>query len=117
MAASAVVPEQLSALFLHVSQSLDAHADWVGTSSEEARLERATLLQLAADYRAIAEAARRAVSHMRDAAALAPAPHDPSRWDRATFVAWMQRKIVLQRALAELLLEHARASEHALESA
>jgi hypothetical protein len=117
LAASALVPERLAALMLHVSLNLDAHADWVGRSSEAARLESAALRELATDYRAIAEAAERAVQRMRDAASLAPAPHDPSRWDRAAFVAWMQRKIELQRALAELLLEHVGASERALEQA
>jgi len=109
------VPQRLAALMLHVAQNLDAHADWVGNSSEAARLERAALLELATDYRAIAEAAERAVQHMRNAAGLAPAPHDPSRWDRAAFVAWMQRKIELQRGLAQLLLDHAQASEQALQ--
>ena len=115
LAQSAIVPERLAALLLHVSLNLVAHADWVGTASEAARLEHAALLQVAADYRAIAEAAGRAVQHMRDAAGLAPAQHEPSRWDRPSFVSWMQRKIELQRALAELLLEHAQASERALE--
>jgi hypothetical protein len=117
LAESALVPERLAALMLHVSLNLDAHADWVGSSSEAARLENAALRELAADYRVIAAAAERAVQHMRNAANLAPAPHDPSRWDRAAFVTWMQRKIELQRALAELLLEHVRAAELDLERA
>jgi hypothetical protein len=114
LAESAIVPERLGALLLHVSHNLVAHADWIGTASEEAQLERAALLAVAADYQAIAEAAGRAVQHMRDAAGLAPAPHDPSQWNRAAFVIWMQRKIELQRDLAQLLLDHAQASEQAL---
>jgi len=114
LAESAIVPERLGALLLHVSHNLVAHADWIGTACEEARREGEALRTVAADYRAIAEAAGRAVQHMRDAAGLAPAPHDPSRWDRAAFVTWMQRKIELQRDLAQLLLEHAQASERAL---
>src|SRR3954469_16853733 len=115
LAQSAVVPEQIGALLLHVTQNLEAHAQWVGDSSEAARLEQAALREVAADYRAIAAAAARAVQHMRAAAGLASPAHDPDRWDRATFVSWMQRKIELQRALAELLLEHARLSERGLE--
>lgn len=115
LAQSAVVPELIGALMMHVTQNLEAHACWVGASSEAARLEQAALREVAADYRAIAEAAARAVQHMRAAAGLASPPHDPGSWDRASFVSWMQRKIELQRALAELLLEHARLSEHGLE--
>lgn len=115
LAQSAVVPELISALMLHVTQNLEAHAQWVGASSEAARLEQAALREVAADYRAIAESAARAVRHMRAAAGLASPPHDPGTWDRAAFVRWMQRKIELQRGLAELLLEHARLSERGLE--
>src|SRR4051812_15212312 len=101
LAQSAVVPEQMGALMLHVAQNLEAHAQWVGASSEAARLEQAALREVAADYRAVAEAAARAVQHMRAAAGLASPPHDPGSWDRGAFVSWMQRKIELQRALAE----------------
>ena len=115
LAQSAVVPELIGALMLHVTQNLEAHAQWVGASSEAARLEQAALREVAADYRAIAEASARAVQHMRAAAGLTSPPHDPGSWDRSAFVSWMQRKIELQRALAELLLEHARLSERGLE--
>lgn len=115
LAQSAVVPELIGALMLHVTQNLEAHAQWVGASSEAARLEHAALREVAADYRAIAEAATRAVQHMRAAAGLASPPHDPATWDRAAFVSWMQRKIELQRALAEMLLDHASRSERGLE--
>ena len=117
LAKSALVPELIGALLLHVTENLEAHAHWVGASSEAARREQAALRAVAADYRAIAEAAGRAVQHMRDAAGLASPPHDPSTWDRAAFVTWMQRKIELQRALAELLLEHAQLSQRGLEHA
>jgi hypothetical protein len=117
LAQSALVPELIGALMLHVTQNLEAHAQWVGASSEAARLEQRALRQVAADYRAIAEAAARAVQHMRAAAGLASPRHDPDSWDRSAFLAWMRRKLELQRALAELLLEHARLSERALEQA
>jgi hypothetical protein len=117
LAQSAVVPELIGELLLHVTQNLEAHAQWVGASSEAARQEQAALRQVAADYRAVAEAAARAVQHMRAAAGLASPPHDPGSWDRAAFVRWMQRKIQLQRALAGLLLEHAHLSERGLEQA
>jgi hypothetical protein len=117
LAQSAVVPELIGELMLHVTQNLEVHAQWVGASSEAARLEQTALRQVAADYRAIAEAAARAVQHMRAAAGLASPPHDPTAWDRAAFSSWMQRKIELQRALAQLLLEHARLSGRGLEQA
>jgi hypothetical protein len=114
LAQSAVVPELIGELMLHVTQNLEAHAQWVGSSSEAARLEQTALRQVAADYRALAEAAAHAVQHMRAAAGLASPLHDPSSWDRSAFRSWMRRKIELQRALAELLLEHAQLSESAL---
>jgi hypothetical protein len=117
LARSAVVPERIGELMLHVTQNLEAHAQWVGAGSEAARLEQSALREVAADFRAIAEAAARAVQHMRAAAGLPSPPHDPGSWDRAAFVSWMQRKIELQRALAELLLEHAQLSERGLERA
>jgi hypothetical protein len=117
LAQSAVVPELIGELLLHVTTNLEAHAQWVGASSEAARREQTALREVAADYRAIAEAAARAVQHLRAAAGLASPPHDPGSWDRGAFASWMQRKIVLQRALAELLLEHARLSERGLEQA
>src|SRR6476620_7961780 len=89
LAQSAVVPEQIGALMYHVTQNLEAHAQWVGASSEAARLEQAALREVAADYRAIGEAAARAVQHMRSAAGLASPPHDPDGWDRTAFVTWM----------------------------
>lgn len=115
LAQSAVVPDLLGALFAHVARGLEVHAEWVGAASEAACLERDTLREVAADYRTVAEAAARAAKRMRAAASLAAPPHDPETWDRVAFVGWMRRKLALQRSLAELLLEHARASELALE--
>jgi hypothetical protein len=107
----AVVPEQLAALMAHVAENMEAHALWVGTTSVEARAEHDGLLELAADYRRIAAAARQAVASMRRMRDLAPAAHDMARWDRHSFMHWMQKKIELQRSFAQLLLEHAEASE------
>jgi len=114
MAANAEVPEQLSRLFTHVAQNMDAHARWVGTTTPEARAEHAAMLALAADYRAIASAADRAVVTMRKHRNLPAAPHDPRALDKAAFSAWMTRKMELQRAFARLLLEHAELSEQGL---
>jgi hypothetical protein len=114
LAESALVPEQIAALLLHVSYNLDAHAAWVGQANEAARLEHAALRESAVHYRAIAAAATRAAEHMRSLASLPAADHDPTRWDRAAFVTWMRVKIELQRGLAALLLEHALHSEAAL---
>lgn len=114
LAASAEVPEALGALMNHVAMNLDAHAAWVGSNSEAARLERDAMTLVAREYRAIGSAAARAAAVMRSFAELEPAPHDPARFDRAAFAAWMREKITQQRALASLLLEHAAVSERAL---
>ncbi|HKO94623.1 MAG TPA: hypothetical protein VJU61_25890 [Polyangiaceae bacterium] len=116
LAQSALVPERLAELFQHVAENLQAHAEWVGTESDAARLEHAAMLEVAANYRAIARAATQAARSMRALETLPAAPHDLERWDRAAFNAWMQRKIELQRAFAQLILEHAAASERALQA-
>jgi len=114
LAESALVPERLAELFAHVAENLDKHAEWVGTESEAARREHAGMLEVAADYRAIAHAATHAARTMRSLATLPAAPHDPARWDQSAFAAWMRRKVELQRAFAQLIQEHADASERAL---
>ena len=114
LAESALVPERLAELFQHVAGNLETHAEWVGTESEAARREHVGMLEVAADYRAIARAATHAARTMRGLEGLPAAPHDPARWDRAAFAIWMQRKVELQRAFAQLLQEHADASERAL---
>jgi hypothetical protein len=110
----AVVPEQLAALMRHVAENLEAHARWVGKLSVEARAEHAALLKLAGDYGQIAAAATQAAATMRGMRDLAPAPHDSAVWDRDAFMLWMRKKIDLQRAFAQLVLEHAEESERVL---
>lgn len=112
---SAVVPEKLAELFAHVSVNLDAHARWVGSATPAAERERQALQSVAQHYRAIASAARATAATLRSLSTLDPTPHDPSAWDRGAFRRWMIRKIELQRAFSALLLEHAEASERALE--
>ena len=51
---------------------------------------------------------------MRALRDLAPVPNDPSRRDPAAFVTWMEKKIELQRAFAQLLNDHAEESERVL---
>ena len=114
LAESAVIPEKLAALMEHVAKNMVAHAEWVGTGGEASRAEHRALLDVAAGYRAIASAASQAAATMRALVNLEPAPHDPSRWDRAAFAAWMQQKIALQTELAQMLLAHAEASKAAL---
>ena len=114
LAESALVPERLAELFQHVAENLQAHAEWVGTESEAARAEHVAMLEVAADYRAIARAATHAARNMRRLVSLPAAPHDTARWDRTAWSRWMRRKVELQRAFAQLMLEHADASERAL---
>jgi hypothetical protein len=110
----AVVPEQLAALMWHVASNMDAHARWVGASSEAARTERDALTRLAVHYRRIASSAEQAARNMRGLRGLDTAPHDPAHFDRQAFERWMRTKVALQRNFAKLLLEHAATSQRAL---
>src|SRR3954468_4828761 len=114
LADAALVPHRLAALMSHVAENLEAHAHWVGSETPRAQAEHQGLLSVAADYRAIAAAAQQTAATLHGLRDLEPAPHDPSRWDRPAFLQWMQRKIELQRGFAQLLLEHAEASERVL---
>lgn len=105
---AANVPESLARLMDHVAVNLTAHAKWVGSASDAAAAEHDALVQLAFDYRAIAGAARQAASTMRGMTGLDAAPHDPERWDKAGFAAWLALKIDLQTQLGQLLLDHAK---------
>lgn len=116
LAKSAMVPERIAELMEHVALNLIAHARWVGTASTEADTEHAWLLRAAEDYLGIAGAARRTRETLLAMAKLGPAPHDPERWDRKAFAQWMQKKVELERSLAQLLLEHAETSSRMLES-
>ena len=115
LAASAVVPEKIGELMRHVAVNLRAHADWVGDRTDAARAEREAMTSVAEHYERLARAAADAAAKMRSLDDLAPAPHDPATFDVPAFRSWMRDKIRLQRALAELISEHAAASENALE--
>ena len=115
LAASAVVPEKIGELMRHVALNLRAHADWVGDQTDAARAERDAMRAVAEHYERLAGAAADAAAKMRSLNDLAVAPHDPARFDFPEFRRWMREKIRMQRALAELIVEHAVASESALE--
>ena len=115
LSASAVVPDALAELFAHVSENLDAHAQWVGNATPAADREQQAMRSVAQHYRAIASEARATAATLRSLVTLDPTSHDLSTWDRDSFHRWMTRKIELQRAFASLLLEHAEASERGLE--
>jgi hypothetical protein len=91
----------------HVALNLDAHAAWVGTETEAARGEQAAMRAVAAAYREMGDAATRAAVLMRSLRDLPPAAHDPARFDRRGFAAWMREKVALQRAMAGMLNRHA----------
>jgi len=113
MAADAEVPEKLARLMSHVSSNMESHARWVGTGPGGGR-ERDSLLVVAREYQAIADAAIRAASAMKAMKDIPAAPHDPSRLERGQQALWMRAKIEMQTELAQLLLEHAVASKKGL---
>ncbi len=106
LAGGAIIPEQIARLMDHVSNNMVAHAHWVGTATDACRAEHVALLEVARLFRNTASCARSAAVAMRSMQHLDPAPHDPERWDRVAFVAWMQRKLELQTELGNLLLAH-----------
>lgn len=114
MAQSAEVPRGWHALMDHVAGNMEWHARWVGVGSLAAQREHDALLRVAAEYRAMASAAARAETAMVAMKSLPPAPHDPSKMDRAGQAHWMRAKIKMQREFASMLLRHAQESEKAL---
>ena len=113
MAADAEVPEKLARLMSHVSSNMEVHARWVGSGSGGAR-EHDSLMVVAREYQAIADAAIRAASAMKAMRDIPAAPHDPLRLDRGRQALWMRAKIEMQTELAQLLIEHAEASKKVL---
>jgi ribosomal protein S18 acetylase RimI-like enzyme len=113
MAADAEVPEKLARLMSHVSSNMEVHAKWVGAGPSGAP-ERDSLMVVAREYQAIADAAIRAAAAMKAMKDIPAAPHDPSRLDRGQQALWMRAKIEMQTQFAHLLVEHAEASKKAL---
>jgi hypothetical protein len=93
---------------------MEAHEAWVGTRSAAASREHHALRAIAAEYRAMADAAGRAAPAMEAMRDVPPAPHDPARLDASALRQWMREKVRLQRELAALLLRHAEESDAAL---
>src|SRR6185436_1029240 len=93
----AEVPQKLGQLMAHVARNLRAHAAWVGTQSAEAKLEHDAMQQVADGYEAISEAAGRTIAAMVAMRTLPAAPHDASKFDRASFAEWMREKVAMQR--------------------
>jgi hypothetical protein len=114
LAQDAVVPDQLSRLFAHVAKNMEVHARWVGTASPQASREYDALRATAAAYQRIANSAAYAASFMRSLVDLPAAAHEHAQLDRQALAAWMHTKVAMQREFAQLLLDHAAASEQAL---
>ncbi|MEN9578318.1 MAG: hypothetical protein RJA70_1327 [Pseudomonadota bacterium] len=72
LAASAVVPEKVAALFNHVAANLRGHAAWVGIDSVNANREHEAMMGVALAYEAIAVDAQRAATLMRTMAGAGP---------------------------------------------
>jgi hypothetical protein len=115
LAAGAVVPEQLGALFKHVAENLREHAAWVGTTTTDAKREHDAMLATAENYELISAKSEQAASAMRALEKLPAAQHDASKLDRQKLAAWMKKKVELQRKLASVLLAHAEQSQRVLD--
>jgi hypothetical protein len=115
LAAGAVIPEQLGALFKHVAENLRDHAAWVGSGSPAAKREQEAMLATAQRYAGLSAQAEETAGALRALAQLPAAEHDASKLDRKKLAAWMKTKIELQRKLAGSLLEHAEESQRVLD--
>lgn len=115
LAAGAVIPEQLGALFEHVAENLRDHAAWVGDATPEAKREQEAMLASAQRYQSLGAQARELAGSQRALAQLPAAAHDPRKLDRKKLASWMKTKIELQRKLASALLEHAEESQRVLD--
>ncbi|MDX2051873.1 MAG: hypothetical protein SFV15_05730 [Polyangiaceae bacterium] len=115
LAASAAVPEQFAALFMHVAANLRDHATWVGTDCVDAQREHDAVVDVAIGYERMSIDAQRTAALMRTLQNLPALPHDPQKMDRKKFLVWMETKIALQRDLARMLIEHAEQSQRVVE--
>ena len=113
IAADSEVPEKLSKLMSHVAINMVVHANWLGADGGGKR-EHDSLLAVAHEYSAIAEAAGRAASAMRAMKEIPATPHDPARLDHAGQARWMRAKIEMQVEFAQMLMKHAEMSKRVL---
>jgi hypothetical protein len=90
LAASGVVPEQISALFKHVAINPRDHAVWAGSASVDAKREHDAMIEVARGYESIGVAARHTSELMRSLGALPAVVHDPGKMDRTKFIVWME---------------------------
>jgi hypothetical protein len=114
LSTDAEVPQLLAKLFEHVAGNMARHARAADTSARNGRRERDALVTIAADYGSIASAATRAARTMKSMAGAGPAEHDRTKLAGPDQAKWMREKIALQRALAAMLVEHARRSQAVL---
>ena len=115
LAAGAEIPALLGQLFKHVAANVRGLALAAGTGAHTASPERDALIRVASGYEEIADAAQRTADFMRTLEGLAPELHEAVAADQNEFLAWMAKKIELQRQLGGLLLEHAEQSAAVLE--
>jgi hypothetical protein len=113
IAADAEVPEKLAKLIHHVASNMAAHADWVGADGR-GKQEHDSLMAVAREYEAMADAAGRAAVAMQAMKDMPAAPHDPARLDRASQIRWMRAKINMQVEFAQMLTRHAEISRRVL---
>ena len=113
IAADSEVPEKLAQLMSHVAVNMETHAMWVAGSAG-GNLEHDRLMVVAREYEAIAAAAGRAASAMKDMRGIPPVQHDPALLDRAGQMRWMRAKIEMQLEFARLLTRHAEVSKKVL---
>jgi len=113
IAADSEVPEKLAQLMSHVAANMETHAKWVA-GSVGGKLEHDRLMVVAREYEAIAAAAGRAASAMKDMKAIPPVQHDPVLLDREGQARWMRAKIEMQLDFARLITRHAEVSRKVL---
>lgn len=106
LAESAKNPERLAALTGAVADMLDAHAQWVGTGTRDARTESDRLQALARAHRDLTARAERLAAQLRDARTLPEVEHN-TRVVPAGLTRSMRRAADEARVLAQTLLQTA----------
>lgn len=103
-------PEQLAAVVTSVADVLEAHAEWAGTGSKQAKTERDRVRKLAKQHRELAAEAQKLSAALRESRTLPEVQHDLKNVPPALTQA-LERNGRETRRFAQMLEEYAMQNE------
>jgi len=112
---NAKYPAQLKATLTAVADVHQQHAQWVGTSTREAKAESALMMKISEAMRDTAKDAEKIATRMQSASTLKDTQHDMQNMPTALIMA-MERARDEQRKFGNLLLEGAKEMDKQLSS-